>query len=102
MVSVPEDYAQEHGGRLWVNKGVIKHRKYLTAADITSIAHCEIVQAMSRRDNAHRHNVTPALVGRVVRHVKHDTAMIDKKWQQELDRVDMVEKIKVEFAAVRD
>ena len=58
-VSEPEDFKQERIGRLWKNTGTIKHRKYLTAADMTSIVHCEIVQHMSLKDNAFRHNVKP-------------------------------------------
>ena len=98
-VSDPDDFAQERGGRLWANKGTIKHRKYLTSRDLISVVHSEIVQLMSRRDNAFKHNIKPVLVRSIIRDYKRDSAYIDKKMQKESDELECIDKIRSEFDA---
>ena len=79
-VPEPEDYVQERVDRLWKNAGTIKHRKFLTAADLTSIVHCDIVQHFSFKDNAFRHNVKLSLVRSIVRDFKRDQGYIDRQF----------------------
>ena len=56
---------------------------------------------MSRRDNAHKHNVKPALITSIIRDYKQDPAYIDKKTQKELDGRATLDKIKAEYDAAR-
>ena len=99
--SKPDDYAQERGGQLWSNKGTVKHRKFLTAADLMSIIHCEIVQHMSRRDNAYKHNVKPALIPTIIAKFKKDSTYVDKKMKKEADARATVDALKSEYDKAR-
>ena len=98
----PEDYEQERVGRLWKNAGTTKHRKFLTAADLTSIVHCEIVQHLSLKDNAFRHNVKPSLVRSIVSDFKRDQGYIDRQFKLEQDRLHLVTTLKSMLVSERD
>ena len=56
---------------------------------------------MSRRDNAFKHNVKPALVTGIIRDFKRDPSFIDRKIQKEADELATVDKIKSEYDAAR-
>ena len=97
QISAPDDFAHETAGRLWQKKGAIKHRKQLTAAEITSIIYCELVQLMSRKDNAHHHNTKPAIVSRLVREAKRSNSFIDRQFMKEDSRQKLIDCLRQEF-----
>ena len=67
-----EDFALDTGDNQYMTKRRRKKLKELSAAEVTSVAHAEIVGITDRASNAFRHNITVALVGRIVRAAKKD------------------------------
>ena len=82
-LSVIEDYAHESHGKFWSSKLRIRKLIDLSAAQVTSVAHNEIVSSMSRDENADKHNTTVELVGRIVRSVKSDRAFLKRRLKAE-------------------
>ena len=57
---------------------------------MTSVAHSEIVGIMDRSSNAQKHNITLALVGRIVRAAKKDRLFLQRRFDKEAERSSLV------------
>ena len=56
---------------------------------------------MNRRDNAHKHNIKPSLVTRIIHDYKRDPSYINKKRQKEDDGRATVAMIKAEYDSAK-
>ena len=84
-------------GVFWKSKHPVRRLNKLAANEVTSVAHAEIVEHMDRAENAHRHHITPELVGRIVRCAKKDKKFLKKRLEKEKKYSELVEKIKNQF-----
>ena len=89
-----EDFALDTGDNQYMTKRRRKKLKELSAAEVTSVAHAEIVGITDRKSNAFRHNITVALVGRIVRAAKKDKSFLQHRLDKADEKKALVEAIK--------
>ena len=85
-----EDCELDNGYGLFRSKRRRKKLGELSAAEVTSVAHSEIVGIMDRGSNAHKHHITTALVGRIVRAAKKDRLFLQRRFDKETERSSLV------------
>ena len=62
------------------------------------MAHSEIVGIMDRSSNAQKHNITRALVGRIVRAAKKDRAYLQRRLDKEATKGSLVGAVRELYA----
>ena len=63
------------------------------------MAHSEIVGIMDRSSNAHKHHITPALVGRIVRAAKKHKLFLQRRFDKEATKSALVGAVRELFSS---